>query len=501
MNRPGQRTLHRKQRTTRAKDLFFHRKRDVSLFLQKLFLENKLVVFAALATLVLCYVLLRGQTVGERSGESVWTVSISRVDITPKELVWLSGFSSRNRTAESTQPLLPDFPLFARAIAIRNQTGRAKSLPLVVVSLDVIGFDHKFSASVLREVEREFGISRDRLRLCATHTHSGPVVRGNLAPLMPPDEKEQQKVARYTEWLTKAVLQVIRGCVEGRQETVSMSFAEVTVPLATNRRQVVEAEFHGERGTTEDRVPIMWFAKGSRVVAGLFGVAAHATILTSSYRYSGDYPGYAVKNLQDQTGGMWLFLAGCGGDQNIYPRGSLQMLQHHGSNLVNSILRAIRDGGTEVRSAAVATDAYIDLHFARRYSAYELAIRARSKNAVEKRSADLLQTKGIGTDGKTKAMYPFPLGVWRLGDVRIVFLGGEPTVGYCHDMKKAGATWIVGYCQDVMGYVGTADVIREGGREGGERAAWYYGLPSAWSADTERRIMNSAHSMLTNLNI
>ncbi|KAI0562050.1 hypothetical protein FGB62_67g111 [Gracilaria domingensis] len=502
MNGAGQRRLHRKQEKLTTKELFLRRKRDVLFFVRRLSLKSKPLILVTAAALVVCVFLIKGgQSVSERSGESTWTVSVSRVDITPSETVWLSGFASRNRTAESTQPIDPDFPLYVRALAIRNQTGRVKSLPLVIVSLDLIGFDREFAATILQEVEREYGISRDRLRLCATHTHSGPVVGRNLAPLVPPDEMEHEKIVRYKTSLTVAVLKAIRECIEGRQETVSVSYSEATVPLATNRRQVSEREFHGKRGTTEDQVPIMWFVKGSKIVAGVFGVAAHATILTSSYRYSGDYPGYTAKKLEDETGGTWLFLAGCGGDQNIYPRGNVQLLEHHGSNLVNRILQVVHLGGTDVRSGAVATDAYIKLNFAKRYSAYELSVRGRSKNVVERRAADLLQAEGIGREGKTDAFYPFPLGVWRLGDIRIVFLGGEPTVGYCHELKKAGATWIVGYCQDVMGYVGTSDVIREGGREGGERAAWYYGLPSAWSVDTERRIMNGAHAMLLDLSL
>lgn len=435
------------------------------------------------------------------NAKSTWEISTSQLDITPTELVWLSGFASRNRTAASTQPLDPEFPLYARAIAIRNKTGHRISLPLVLVSLDVIGFDRHFSKTVHQEVEREFGISRDRLRICATHTHSGPVVGRNLILLVPDDEVEHQKIIRYTESLISAVLKAIRECIGKPYNTVDIYHAEVLIPLATNRRQVAEREFDGFRGTTEDRVPVLWFKKGKKIMGGMFGVAAHATILTSGYRYSGDYPGFAAKQLERKIGGVWFFLAGCGGDQNIYPRGTVSLMKRHGSKLVDGILKTVKERGRRLEPDAAAGDMHVDVRFARRYSGRELSIRARSRNLIERRAADQLHAIGIGEDGKTDSLYPFPLGVWRLGDMRIVFMGGEPTVGYISLLRKAGASWVVGYSQDVMGYVGTAEVIKDGGREGGERAAWYYGLPSAWAVDTERRIVDSAYSILTDLSL
>lgn len=497
----SKRQIHRKRRQGSHLDSHAHRNR-ARFFLAR-FLTSKgfLLLVLSVSFVLLSRLCLKDDKGAEMNTRSTWEISTSQVHITPKELVWLSGFSSRNRTAESTQPLDPEFPLYARAIAIRNRTGRSVSLPLVLVSLDVIGFDRRFSRTVHQEVEKEFGISRDRIRICATHTHSGPVVSRNLILLVPDDEKEHQKISRYTESLISDILKAIRECLERSFNAVALYYAEAFVPLATNRRQVEERAFNGFRGSTEDSVPVLWFNKGKKTIAGVFGVAAHATVLTSGYRYSGDYPGFAAKQMERKMGGIWLFLAGCGGDQNIYPRGTVRLMKRHGSRLVDGILETIKEGGRRLAPDAASIDMLADVRFARRYTGRELSIRARSQNLIERRAADQLHAAGIGEDGKTAMLYPFPLGVWRLGDMNMVFMGGEPTVGYIRLLKKVGASWVVGYCQDVMGYVGTAQVITDGGREGGERAAWYYGLPSAWAMDTERRIVDNVYSMLTNLSL
>ena len=67
--------------------------------------------------------------------------------------------------------------------------------------------------------------------------------------------------------------------------------------------------------------------------AVLFGYACHNTTL-SFYKFCGDYAGFAQHYLEaahpDVTA---LFLLGCGGDQNPYPRRTLELAQQHGRSL------------------------------------------------------------------------------------------------------------------------------------------------------------------------
>jgi hypothetical protein len=66
-----------------------------------------------------------------------------------------------------------------------------------------------------------------------------------------------------------------------------------------------------------------------------------------------------------------------------------------------------------------------------------------------------------------------------------VLLGGEVVVDYSLRLKREvtpETVWVAAYANDVMGYIPSTRVLREGGYEGGGSMV-YYGQPSPW-ADT-----------------
>ena len=101
--------------------------------------------------------------------------------------------------------------------------------------------------------------------------------------------------------------------------------------------------------------------------------------------------------------------------------------------------------------------------------------------------------------------YPYPIGVWRLGDeIRFVFLGGEVVVDFSlrlkAEMTPRQSTWVAGYANDVMAYVASRRVLREGGYEGGG-AMVYYGLPASWAEESEEVIVRGVHKLLGQLSV
>jgi hypothetical protein len=88
---------------------------------------------------------------------------------------------------------------------------------------------------------------------------------------------------------------------------------------------------------------------------------------------------------------------------------------------------------------------------------------------------------------------------WSLGDGPLwVILGGEVVVDYSLRLKAElgpDTTWVAGYSNDVMAYIPSLRVLKEGGYEGGG-AMLYYGLPSAWADDVEEKIVTEVHRQL-----
>jgi hypothetical protein len=102
----------------------------------------------------------------------------------------------------------------------------------------------------------------------------------------------------------------------------------------------------------------------------------------------------------------------------------------------------------------------------------------------------------INKKGSLRGTYPYPVQAWRLGDgPTMLALGGEVVVDYALRLKKElgeDRTWVVGYANDVMAYIPSLRVLREGGYEGGG-AMVYYGLPTVWSPRVEERLVEAAH--------
>ena len=58
-------------------------------------------------------------------------------------------------------------------------------------------------------------------------------------------------------------------------------------------------------------------------------------------------------------------------------------------------------------------------------------------------------------------------------------------------------TWVAGYSNDVMAYIPSRRVLREGGYEGGG-AMVYYGLPTIWAPIVENQIVEQVHALVEN---
>ena len=98
--------------------------------------------------------------------------------------------------------------------------------------------------------------------------------------------------------------------------------------------------------------------------------------------------------------------------------------------------------------------------------------RAKSLNRFDRRHAETLM-EIWDAEGSLLKNYPVPVQVIRLGDkLTMVTLGGEVVVDYSLRLKselgKNHSVWVAGYSNDVMAYIPSLRVLREGGYEGGD---------------------------------
>ena len=117
-------------------------------------------------------------------------------------------------------------------------------------------------------------------------------------------------------------------------EPSRLVYSHARAGFAMNRRLPTPSGFINSPnpdGPVDHDVPVLRVEDASgKLKAVLFGYACHATTL-SFQQLCGDYPGFAQQYLEDAHDGVVaMFMNGCSGDQNPYPRRTLELAQQHG---------------------------------------------------------------------------------------------------------------------------------------------------------------------------
>jgi hypothetical protein len=421
-----------------------------------------------------------------------WKAGVAAITITPEKPMWLSGYAGRNKPAEGT---LSD--LHAKALLLEDPSGTRA----VIVTMDLVGISRDFATALCEEVEQKHHLPRAAIFLSASHTHSGPVTRGNLAAMYSLDEVQARLIQEYSEQLRPKLVGLVDAAF------ANLGPADVFrgcgyVTFATNRRnnpegRVAQLREQGRlKGPVDHDVPILAVrAKDGKLRAVLFGYACHATVL-SGYQWSADYPGFAQTALeQSHPGAVALFFAGCGGDQNPLPRRSAAMAEGYGKELARGVNDVLKAPMAPVAGKLGLSYSEIELPFAELPSREKLVQETTSTHrATANRAKKLLADLDRGIP--LPASYPFPVQVWQFGsDLSLVTLGGEDVVDYSLRLKRElghHSTWVAGYANDVMAYIPSLRVLKEGGYEGGGSMP-IYGLPAVWGPRIEELVVAEVH--------
>lgn len=419
-----------------------------------------------------------------------WQAGFAAVKITPDQSMWMSGYGSRTAPADGTES-----DLWAKAMVLRAADGRRVAL----VTLDLVGIDRELSQRICRQIQDKLGVPREAVALSTSHTHCGPVVGNNLRSMYFFDEAEGNKVAAYTEKLPGRILEAVAAAA-GKLEPVSLSWGVGSAGFAVNRRENKEADVPALRaagklkGPSDHDVPVLAARDaGGKLKGVVFGYACHATVL-SFQKWCGDYPGFAMTELEKANpGAVAMFFAGCGADQNPLPRRTVEVARNYGKQLADAVNAVLAKPMTPAAAEWAGTYHEIALPLAEVPTREALVAQSMDKNKYVASRAKMLLKK-LEAGGEIPAAYPYPVQAWRLGkELTLVTLGGEVVVDFALRLKKeiAPPLWVMGYANDVMAYIPSARVLKEGGYEGAG-AMVYYGLPSAWGPRVEELIVVEA---------
>jgi hypothetical protein len=422
-----------------------------------------------------------------------WKAGVAKTNITPQLPIWLSGYGGRNHAADKK---LDD--LWAKALVLEDAKGHRG----IIITVDLVGVSRDLTVDVCRRIEKEFSIPRSAIAICASHTHSGPIVRENLEAMFALDAKETERVRRYGKELPDKLLALVHDAVES-MAPARLAWGSGRATFAVNRRTNPEAKVpelrkqNSLKGPVDHDVPVLaLYGADNALRAVVAGYACHATVL-SGYEISADWPGAFQREFERRhPGTIAMYWEGCGADQNPLPRRSISLMKRYGAMLADTVDDAL--GSVKNLAPQLETEyEEIALPFAPLPTRAELEAEAAGM-PPHSRWAKYLLSKW-DRDGGLPSSYPYPVQAWRLGDNELtwIFLGGEVVVDYALVLKSqlgANTTWIASYSNDVMGYIPSRRVLAEGGYEGGE-ARIPYGLPAVWDPKIEQQIIDAVHQV------
>ena len=429
-----------------------------------------------------------------------WKAGLASTVITPEQPMWMAGYAARNKPSEGKV-----HDLRAKTLALEDAQGAR----MVIVTMDLLGISRTSRDWLQKEAGRLYKLPPERLLLSASHTHCGPAVRetrysiygDTLYGLSPEQIKQSQQ---YVEGLHQKLLKLI-GLAIKDLAPARLSYSHARAGFAMNRRSKTEGGYRiqpNPDGPVDHDVPLLRVENADgELRAVLFGYACHCTTL-SFYKFCGDYAGFAQEYIEQARPGVTaLFIAGCGGDQNPYPRGgprTLQYCKEHGRALANAVEAALTPRARPVGGPVRAVLDTVTLDFAEPPSREQLEEQAKSGNKYERRHAEVLLEE-LRENGRIRTTYPYLVQVVEFGDdLTMIALAGEVVVDYSLRLKAELAgrpVWVAGYCNDVFGYVPSVRVLKEGGYEAGG-AMLYTPLPGPFAESVEQRIMENVHRLV-----
>ncbi|GGH86364.1 hypothetical protein JOD43_003514 [Pullulanibacillus pueri] len=401
-------------------------------------------------------------------------LGVAKVNITPTFPLPLAGFAHRIGVFKAVKS-----SLYARVFLFEDSAER-----YVLVSADLIWWGDSLYRAICREIEK-YGIKEKNIMLHATHNHSGPQTSHSVTPSLGVSNP------RYLSMLVEKVAEGVRRSIENL-EPVFIERGCGHWSEGVNRRKIEKGKCIMAPNLSGNHHPKVTVIKLKKEAGTTKGLLVHATChptTSDENAVSSEFPGYAMEALEYMGEGLVAgFLQGFCGDvrpalikEGHFFRGTAEDVKRVGQKLVETVGTILDQRMEPVHpSKVILKTKTIDLPFARVPSTDDLAIR-KADSGISSEWARLLEQNGIPTTASLKLSYFSLSEKLTFMTANAEMLGAYESLVWehlGHDVLS------LGYTNGMIGYVPTAEQLKEGGYEAEESAA-YFGLPSPYSEKVE----------------
>jgi hypothetical protein len=423
----------------------------------------------------------------------------ARVKLDPPVGIAMAGYG--RRTGHSTG--IHD-DLTAAALVVSDGTRKA-----AIVSVEVLALGIRICDSIAEQVAAHTDIPAEAVLVCATHTHSGP--HFNIFAT-PHGDSSPDASGRDLNWERTLPDKIARAVVEAnaRLRPAAVAAAGVQFGLGTNRR-LMRADgtiqlAPNYAGAVDHELKVLGlFAseRGAGAIALMLNYPCHGVVLCEdNLLYSRDWPGFAIDELQQSTTGasfggppIALFTQGASGNVDPVRRGDFSAGRdwgHAAASLANRALaRAPRTGSAQLVTRRVPVLMKLRDLSARlaitRANAQQTELALKNHQGVggiqQKRLTDQhqLSLKELGAveslqdanrrdrrvdQGAGELLTHMTL--LAIGDLVLVGVPGELFTELGIAIKANPYfrhTFVLGYCNDLVGYIPTREAYQVGGYE------------------------------------
>lgn len=418
---------------------------------------------------------------------------ISKIDITPPVGSYLQGHTARNKPSEKVHD-----PLYLKILSLNDGSKRT-----VFITADLVGFSEKFILDLEKLLKSE-RINPEECFISASHTHTGPfILEGNLWTR----NDTEKFLPQYLSMLKGKIIEGIKETISKEQE-VEINYGKgiADIGIINRRKKNQEGRFEmapNPEGPRDCEISVITFKRENTPLAILFNYSCHPTTLsTDIYEISADYPGVAQKIVEDYYGCIALFTNGFCGDVRPaviegykFKGGDFEDIERMGRVLGNSVIEIAEKSMRLDCEKIIFKKGKLQLPFDREYlfkSAEEIENKFSTYRMLNERNYQIWKEywiKNLEKGIKVPEYILCDVSIVKIGDIKIIGLGGEVAVEYGLKIKeKEKNAIVVGYCGVDIGYIPTKKIIKEGGYEA--EVFLLYGYPAPFSLEIEEIILN-----------
>ena len=441
--------------------------------------------------------------------DNTLTAGTARIDITPPLGFRMQGAMRRIEGAVGVEQ-----PLTATALVLADDDHK-----VMILDCDLIGFDLPLAELIRRKIADRVGTTTTQVTLGCTHTHNGPcTARHTLGGPhhVAPREGEVEALDHYIEVLVEQLVGV-SAMANSTRRPARVGADHGHAAVALNREEVAAdgrvLVGRNPDGVSDHAVDVLRVdGLAGEPIAAIVGYAAHPVVMGyQTYDLSPDFPGVVRRIVEGATGATCLYLTGAAGNQACWSflQSDWGEKERTGGQVAGAALQAfyaietrphreVREEGKSISAVALYHKEFEDgpthgiMRSAERKGRVALqplppAAEAEQQVAAAEQTLQRLRGEGASTvltapaeiqacwahtvldrvrAGDTQCFVDYDLIGHRIDDFVLLGMQGEPFVEIglgAKQRSKAAHTMFAGYVNGVIGYVPTAQTVRQGG--------------------------------------